>query len=289
LGAGSDNFGDLSNGQEWKTDAQFGGIQMNADTGGFGSIGGSGLHGSLYDFKQNRNRENNFAYTRGKRGKTSLFVDNLNKIHQANFSPESLEPYFRAPQELTLTHLAISPRPAAEGPRYFGAEQDVKPKGWIAHYQGTLIVPEDGRYRLCGMADDYLSVFLDNEPWLYACWPEVQQELKTTNWQRSDDSNRWLSPIGGHHLIFGPWKRLKKGQHIKVDLGLGERPGGKLAFTLMVQQQGKRYKREKHTKRPILPIFTTAPFSSEQRRKITSSFPNYPFNWTNTLIFRPAE
>jgi len=280
------DFGDLGDGQSWATgsEAQTG----NADAGGFGSASGSGLKGRLYDFKQDRNRKTNAAYVDPNADRLSQFVDNVNRIHKKQFSSESLEPYFQAPNELTLTHLAVSNRPAAEGPLYFGAEKDVQPKGWIAHYNGKLIVPETGHYRLSGMADDYLSVFADGKPWLHACWPEVQRGVGQ-RWRAHRDSTKWTSPIGGQKLIFGPWKKLSKGQVIDIDLGIGERPGGMLGFVLMVEQKGVRYEREKGTKRPILPLFATSHFSEQQQAEITKLFPNFPFEWEKVPVFRPAE
>jgi len=279
-------FGDLGVGQDWSD--TFGGSSVIPipDSGGFGRSGGLGLYGRLYDFKQNRKREENFGYTRRERNSLERFVNNIREIHRAKFSAESLEPYYRSEQELTLTHLAISPRPASEGPRYFGAEHEVKPRGWIAHYEGGLVVPETGSYRLCGMADDYLSVFIDGESWLHACWPEVQRGI-AKDWDHYDESKKWLSPIGGHKLIFGPWRKFRKGQLVKMNLGVGERPGGRLGFVLMVQKKGTRYRKTGPLRRPVLPLFCTEPFSPEQREKITDSFPDYPFEWNRTLVFRP--
>jgi len=217
----------------------------------------------------------------------ALFTSYINKIHKKKFAPQSLAPYYRAPNELTLTHLAISTRPANEGPKYFGAQDKVKPKGWIAHYGGKLIVPESGRYRFSGFADDYLSVFIDGRPRLHASWPEIQKQV-VQRWSAHRDSEKWLAPIGGQNLVFGDWINLQKGQVIQMDLGLGERPGGKLGFILMVEKKGQRYARTEGDKRPILPIFTTAPFSKEQETAITASFPGYQFDWENTLI-SPAK
>ncbi len=293
FGFGQDDFGDFGDygdGDGWGSGSG-GGNGGGGDAGGFGSAGGSGLKGHLYDFKQNRDREPNTKYLNGGRRSTtplSRFVKNVGEIHKAKFSESSLKPYFKSPQELTLTHLAIATRPASDGPRYFEAAQDVQPKGWIAHYSGKVVVPESGSYRFSGMADDYLSLFIDDKPALHACWPEVQTGL-VGRWNAHRDSGKWLSPIGGQNLVFGRWISLRKGQILDLDLGIGERPGGKLAFLLMVEKKGVTYEIEPGTKRPILPIFTTAPFSKEQEAKIINFFPNFRFEWNQVPIFTPAS
>jgi len=258
-----------------------------SDAGGFGSISGSGLVGHLYDFKQDRKRNANIDYLKGK--KVIRFTDNLIEIHKKNFSERSLQPFFKAPQKLTLTHLAISNRSASDGPLYFNADKDVDPKSWIAHYSGKLVAPETGRYRFAGFADDYLSLFFDDKPVLFASWPNIQKLIKGS-WEGSHDSEKWASPIGlRKNLIYSDWISLRAGQIIDVDLGIGEYPGGMLGFLLLVEKKGTKYKKDPVTKRPILPLFSTASFTSSQKDKISNSFGDFQFDWGQVPVFTPAK
>lgn len=262
----------------------------SGSAGGFGSsqpIAGA-LRGRLYDFKQDADKQPNPDYPRDAAGiqRGDAYVDYVTGIQKREFSPSALEDFFRAPQELSLTHLAIPFGPASEGPSHFGAEQEMEPSGWMAHYSGTLVVPEDGRYRFVGMGDDYLAVLIDGKERLIACWPDIQPRI-AGRWDADEDSGKWSSPLGDQKLVVGDWIRLRRGQEIRMDLGIGERPGGMVGFVLMVEKQGEGYRRASDG-RPILPLFTTAPFVPEARAEVESQFPGYDFEWEKVPVF-PAR
>jgi len=260
--------------------------EVEPDTGSFGNLTShiGGLWGRLYDFKQDRSHKPNEEYLQSNpASRQQLYADYVNSAHRQGFSEASFEPYFQAPAELTLQHLAISLRPASEAPRYYGAEDVMDPQVWMAHYQGTVIVPETGTYRFAGVADDYLSLFIDNQPQLIACWPTLQP-LVEPRWRKGKDSHRWATPINDLRLMFGRWIPLKKGQRIKIDLGIGERPGGELGYLLLVQKRREKYATAPDG-RPILPLFTVAPFSEKQETLIRESFPNFSFEWDKVPIF----
>lgn len=248
---------------------------------GFGSSGtlSSALRGYLYDFKQNDEGESNKDYFKNGR----KYAEYVVKIEKRRFSESALSDYYKAPQQLSLTNLAIANAPAADGPKYFNAENEVEPRGWMAHYQGIITVPEDGEYRLVGFADDYLLVNLNNRTRLIASWPGLQESVRG-RWRGTEPHNKWLSPIGNQHLIAGDWMKLKRGDEMKMDLAVGERPGGRVGFILMVEKKGENYKKTPNG-RPILPLFTTTPFSADAQKKIQDQFPNYPFEWEKVPVF----
>ena len=189
-----------------------------------------------------------------------------------------------APQDLYLTHLAIPYSDAAIGPRFFDAEKEVKPTGWIANYRGTVTVPAAGTYRFVGMGDDYLSVSLNGRPRLFACWPSLQESVRGS-WKPSEDQPTHIGPFAGLPLIYGDWVKLKKGETIEMNIAVGERPGGKVGFILLIQEKSTAYQIDPITNRPILPLFTTAPIPKDRQTEITQDFKNFPLDWKNTPIF----
>ncbi len=134
------------------------------------------------------------------------------------------------------------------------------------------------------MADDYLTVSVDGRPRLIACWPNLQKVI-AKGWSAHRDTGKWTSPFHEQKLIFGDWFKLKKGQKVKLDLGIGEQPGGNLGYLLMLEKKGVDYRKDE-AGRPILPLFTTASFSDSQRERLIQDFPNFPFDWENLLVFK---
>lgn len=252
-------------------------------SGGFGStqrISGA-LTGSLYDFKQNRRRRPNEDES-----DPDQFAGIVERLQRRDFSDSAFSRYFKAPNELSLTHLAIPRTDAREGPKHFGAEEYMEPRMWLAHYAGDVVALEPGTYRFVGIADDYVSVFLDGDPVLIAHRPDTSEEIRM-NWKPAEESGRWAPPFAEIPLFVGDWVEFEPGQPRHLDLSIGERPGGALAFILMIQKQGEEYHTAKDG-RPILPLFTTAPFSEEQRASIDKMFKNYGFEWDKVPVF-PAQ
>ncbi|MBB5353220.1 hypothetical protein HNR46_003475 [Haloferula luteola] len=264
------------------------------DSGGDGGMGGGGgsmgfgsttrisgaLRGHLYDFKQNR------------RGRESdeqdpmLFSGIVDRIQRRDFSEGVLGRYFQAPNELSLTNLAIPSQNASEGPRFFGAEKVMEPKMWMAHYSGNVVALQPGTYRFVAMGDDYVSVFLNGDPKMIAHRPDMGNEV-LGNWKPAAESGKWAAPSGGIPLVVGDWVEFKAGEPQKLDLAIGERPGGYLFFILMVEKKGETY-RKAPDGRPILPLFTTSMFSDEDKKSISGRFGGYELEWDKVPVF-PAQ
>ncbi|GAA5482702.1 hypothetical protein [Haloferula sargassicola] len=257
---------------------------MGGGSTGFGStlkISGA-LTGALYDFKQDR-RGNDFP---AEESDPSRFSEIVDAIQRRNFSRGVLARYYKAPLELSLTNLAIPQQPASEGPRYFGAEQYMEPRMWMAHYSGDVVALEPGTYRFVGMADDIESVFIDGDPTLVGHRPDMGDEV-LSQWKVTEESGKWPAPYGGIPLVVGDWVTFKEGQKRHMDLAIGERPGGYLHFVLMVQKKGEKY-RTGAGGRPILPLFTTSFFNEEDAKAIRKRFGSYEFEWEKVPVF-PAQ
>ncbi len=275
MGTGISDFGEAWTGTGDSTGAAGG-------SGGFGSSdrASGGLAGKLYDFKQSPDGDE-IRYNLADREE---FVERVLRLQRSRFSATSLRRHFVAPNSLYLTHLAIPDSSASAGPEYFGAKDSIKPSGWMAHYRGQVVVPKSGTYRFSGLGDDYLVLMINGRERLVACWGDIQERV-AGRWEPTEPSGQFTSPMPGMKLVFGDWIRLKEGDVIDLDLGIGERPGGKVGFVLHVEEKGVDY-RKAPDGRPILPLFTTVPFSDEERNRLSAAFGPYEFDWENVPVFR---
>lgn len=254
---------------------------------GSGSGGGGGMFGSsnaipgalrgrLFDFKQNRSRK-------------ALNFDPKNypkiakRVESRRFAFSSFSDYFEAPNELSLTNLAVPFIDADQGPEFFGAKDDIEASGWMAVYHGRVVAPETGRYRFRGAADDYMVAYVNNHKNLVACWPSIQSEV-AGSFREGKQTGNTDSPLGDAKLHAGKWISTTAGQPFDISLAIGEQPGGKVGFLLEVEKQGETYRTDSKG-RKILPLFTTHPFSDAERKEIQERFPNYEFEWDKVPIF----
>jgi len=245
--------------------------------GGFGSGSGTsgGLPGVLYDLKQDRNNKP-LPHS------MPIYDTKLTEI-QDGFRDSTLNQYFRAPKVLFLTHLAVPLKNASEGPASFNAQDSIKPMYWMAHYSGTLIVPRTGSYRFSGTGDNYLHVKINNRTCLHfgAAIPKGWQPTPPT------EQNHQSPYVKGWRLHYGDWLDLRAVQEIRIDLGIGESGGGMVGFILQVEERGGKYRTDpNNNNRPILPLFTTTPFSPDEIHRLNSEFGGYEIDFNNVPVFR---
>lgn len=247
---------------------------------GFGMImrSDAALTGHLYDFKQNQAGKEVAYDVRD----ADEFVSRVLQLQRNDFRASSFNRYFRASTTLYATNIAIHNSPAEKGPEFFNAEKEVKPSGWLAHYQGKIGLAGGKKFRFVGRGDDYLAVYIKGRPVLIAAWPDIQPRL-VGNWQEEKPSGEHASPFGPP-LIYGDWLSIDDLFKANIDIVVGERPGGLVGFVLMVQLKEHDYDQDS-SGRPILPLFTTAPFSTEQRTSIQSQFGHFLFDWENVPVF----
>ena len=265
--------------------ANFGGESVETST--FGSVTkvSGTIEGYLYDFKQTSRGKEIEDYSTHK--DSSDFADRVKRLQNRRYNESSLGRHYKAKTPLYLQYLAIPTSSAQDGPRFFQAEGEVEPSGWIAHYRGTIVAPKDGTFRFVGLGDDYLSVMLDDEFKLIASWAAFLQDdvkVKGANADEEHAPEASRSPIGRHPLYYGSWFTVRKGQELNIGLTAGERPGGKAGFILMIQEQGVEYR--KHRQYTILPPFTMGPLSGADTAKLNELFPNWPMETENVPVFK---
>lgn len=252
--------------------------------GGFGAkskIKGT-LAGTFYDFKQDKDGKARASYTVGN---DADFVRYAKRYQTARFSARGLKDNFSAKNQLFVRYIAIPFSSANSAPRFFGVENEVKPSGWLVHYTGKLKSPKKGRFRFVGQGDDYLSVAVNSSAKLIAPWPNLMSALKRSGANtRSQPSHK--GPFGPN-LVYGDWFDLKEGQEFTIDIGIGENPGGKVGFVLMIEEKDETY-RKGSDGRNVLPPFVFGPLTAEDKQTL-KAFSGWDFELDKVPPFTAIE
>ena len=234
----------------------------------FGSLGGGdGLRGSIYDMKQGPD-QTVLSYDPS----VQAYADIINDSARSHFSTGSLRRYYKANQSMNFSFLAVPRLPADEGPKAFGVEKEIKPSGWFVHYAGTVTPPESGPWRFVGFFDDCLMVFVNSRPVLDGSWDKMI--FKKDEGIREPFGGPDAAE-GGRKNYAGKWFNFKAGD--RLDVIVGERPGGLVGGMLLIEKKGEKY--EKHPDgSPILPLFSTKAMSVEELARVGSfSKSKYPY------------
>lgn len=224
----------------------------------FGKLGGEGLPGVLVDMKQSPDRKpTEYA------GEVSeaMYARIINKTAAKRFSDDMLKDFFHSTQKMSFTFLAIPNLPANEAPKAFHVEHEVQPRGWMVHYGGTVQPPAPGDYRFVGFFDDALIVYVNGKPVLDGSWYPIvgNGEKKRDESVRQDFGGPVIPGTSNRHAYAGKWIKLEGST--RIDIVVGERPGGRFGGVLQVQaRNGKYQKRDDGS--PILPVFTTTKLTS---------------------------
>ena len=250
-------------------DADFGGGGFGGGGGGmgngqtmFGSSGGGGLVGSFYDLKQDRKRK-----PTGITGaSTPRFHDIMRDAARSKFSTSVLGKYYKAPLQMSYTILAVPTMDANEGPTAFNVQKEVQPKAWLVHYTGRVAPPKSGKWRFVGFFDDALVVFVNGKVVFDGSWEHCFQEPGV----RQNFGGPALA--NGKQAVAGNWVDLSG--PFRIDILVGERPGGQVGGALMVERQGDSYKKRGDGS-PILPIFSTIHLDSKTRSRLR----DYPYEF----------
>ncbi len=230
------------------------GVPAGGGIRGFGGEGGSGndLVGTLYDLKRNRAGE----------ARRFSFSPDLRRMIDAGFSGEVMHNFYRVPKQLRLSHLFIPRTPADGAPEAFGVADYMEPRGWVVHYQGYIQPSAPGTFRFVGDFDDVIIVMIDGEVVLESNWGQP-----ATDWRPQQRFNH--RGLLSRNLVYGDWVPLQNRPH-RIDLIIGENPGGHVGGLLLVQNQQTRY-RETENGRPVLPLFTLHPFRQSDLDRFSAS------------------
>ena len=210
------------------------------------------LIGVLYDTKQTFDHQpTNVGVGDG----YTAVVDNFVAKH---WDEELLNRYYRVSKPLYTTQIFIPNMNADDGPKAFGAQNLVQPRGWIIHYKGQVSPPATGVYRFWGFGDDIMAVAVNEKTVLVA--NHHLSPFTVVQWKSSDPDG---AEAADGLLCAGDWMPLKADQIVDLDVVIGERPGGYFNAFLLVEKQGGTYKKDKDG-HSIFPIFQVAPYNTPE-------------------------
>lgn len=218
------------------------------------------ITGTMYDLKRDRAGS----------ARACEYVKDVQHILAEKLGKDAFSGFYRVPRPLYLSHLFVPTSPAESGPAAFGVGDLMESRMWVVHYTGQVQTLQAGRYRFVGIFDDLLMVLIDGQV--------VHEFLWTgdpTPWEPKDYVRQHAS-FAGQPLVYGDWFQLDSMQSRRIDLLVGEHPGGKVGGVLLIQREGEDYATEANG-RPILPIFALQPLTPDEEQKL-ASFPGMKFD-----------
>lgn len=235
-----------------------GGLGLGSATGFvsmtlFGKLGGDGLPGVFFDLKQTPERQATAYAGEANEGE---FASIINRLADKRFSPAMMKEFYHSTQRMGFTYLLIPYMSANEGPKSFQMEKEVQPRAWFVHYGGFVQPPQAGEYRFVGMFDDALIVYINHKPVLDGSWYSIVDygEKRKEESIRQDFGGPVVPGTGNRRAYAGKWVRISG--TTRIDIVVGERPGGRVGGMLLVQsKKGKYQTRSDGT--PVLPVFST--------------------------------
>lgn len=244
----------------------------NPDASALGNTSGQpgDMVGTLYDFK--RDAKGN--------PRALNYWEDVKTILSGGFSPQAFSPFYKVERQVYLSHLWVPQQDASIGPKTFGVEDLMEPKGWVAHYQGVVQPQESGWYRLVGHFDDAMFVLIDGKVVLEASWDFVTSDKSVAGWKPKELRNQHPSP-SGQYLVYGDWVEFSSERPRRIDLLVGERPGGKIGGLLLIEKRGADYPKAANG-RPILPVFLTSTISEKERDRLANA--GFQFNMNIPLM-----
>jgi len=221
---------------------------------------GAGLQGTCYDFKR-------MAKTRPL-DKVPPYDQVVNRFTTGGWGPKSFKNY-QSPVKLYGKTFLFPAIHDTEAGKAFQAPETA-PGGWIAHYVGMIVPPEDGTYRFVGFGDNVMIVKLDT-----ALVLDASDHGYTK--RRREEAGGVQFPAKGSPtpIFFGSWFSLKKGEPKRMEVVVGDE-GGIFCAGLFLQAQGVKYEQGAHGI-PNLPLFTIGRLSEAQKTAFRQYLPDSAF------------
>jgi hypothetical protein len=217
------------------------------------------LVGTFYDIKQTRRKKPTGVTT-------DEYAEVYRKFVWENFRESVLKDYFQAPSQLYATQFFIPDMNAEEGPKAFEVDSEVQPSRWLVHYKGRISPPEDGTYHFVGGGDDVMVIRVNGKLVFDHGYASA------TDWKPERYYNYHFTGIP-NGFAKGDAMRMKAGQFYDIEMLIGEQPGGRVFFILLVEKEGEVYDVTADGN-PILPIFRLADVPVPEA-KLGEKYPPY--------------
>jgi hypothetical protein len=228
------------------------GIKLNGSGAGGGGVPPGYMIGEMFDFKRNSEGEARAA---------DYWNDARKLINDGDFGEDAEKHVYKLDARVALNKIWIPTQPAQNGPEAFGVADKMKPSGWMAHYRAIVEPVADGRFRFVGYFDDFMACLVDGKVVMECNWGNCGGAPgAVTGWKSPEGNSPW-----GIHVI-GDWFDLKKGDKVRIDICVGERPGGLIGGLLLMQEYGKKY--DEANGLPVLPFFSSRRLSMKELNQI---------------------
>ena len=200
---------------------------------------GAGLVGTFYDLKQTQDgKPTDVAPVPGENvdvgsPQAKKYVEIVKRFVTNGWNVGSLGKYFKAPNKLVATQFMLPNMSALEAPKAFQVEKEVQARRWLVHYEGSITPPNAGRYRFIGCADDIMVVRCKGRNVLDACIDFYRVDPKING-----EDNVGPGIIGPTPMRASHWIEMREGESVKMEVLIGENPGGEFSGALMVERDG---------------------------------------------------
>lgn len=271
----------------------------------FGSkLATGGLLGEFWDIKMNRKGEpikhpgvpRDYGYS------AEAMVEYLEAIESVirmkGDANRALAKYFKAETTLVSSTFVHPYMSAAEAPKAFGVEKEVRPVHWLAVYRGKAAAPFSDQFRFVGGCDNVIVVLVNGKLVFDGSRRYVHHAPPSKYYTRW---NPTTEPIPGSLTgnvktfngtnIWGDWFSLRKGETVDITIILGE-SGGIYACGLFVDWKGAEWHRKGGKIPPggIPPVFQVGPCTPEVQEliKAQSAPHGYVPYFDPEVVFKPA-
>ncbi len=215
--------------------------------------------GKMFDFKRSADGSS----------RQFNYKNDMKLMAAKNFKPDEL-PFYAVDRRITASHIFCPSQPASIGPETFGVADQMQPRGWAAHYTTMIMAPtRKAEYRFVGGFDDWMVIWVDGKLVFDATWPGKAGALYGTLTDTTGNAGKYTF-IHDLKLVTGEWFELSDTTPVRLDLIVGEQPGGKIGGQLCIEEKGYPYDKGPDG-RLILPIFATAPLSTAERERIQAN------------------
>ncbi len=217
------------------------------------------LIGTIIDFKKDGEGKERPNWLQTYNSDARSLIEN-------NFSQSALFKFHVPQKNVALTHLWIPPQSAGNGPKAFGVADTVKPSGFVVYYTGTLASYRKGKWRFWGYFDDFLFIRVNGRIVFDSNGCDGKASPRS-DWKSSapnEIGKAWCPQSGWGKMAPSDWFELQPNKPVKIELMIGEHPGGMVGGLILIQEEGVTY--SKNTDGTVVyPIFTTRPLSNATR------------------------
>jgi hypothetical protein len=202
-----------------------------------------GLVGSIYDIKKFKNGSNSPAAPHG--AGIGPYKAVANQFINSGWQESVLRgKYWESPTKLSLQQVLIPLRRgnAGEAPAAFEVPK-MEASRWIVHYKGTVKAPFTGKMRFVGMADDWIVVRWQDKNVLVAGYGNSTIGRYGA---ASKTGGKPAPPPPGVGQTWpyldrppmqsGAWLNVVKGSEYRIEIAMGETPGGEFCAVLAFQK-----------------------------------------------------